>query len=130
VSTTAHKPGAPAARGWFKSSHSGAAGECVEINFDQHDGQVHIRDSKDRGDGPTISVTGQQWTIMLDEFTGNLPAGSNGAVTVNTSRSGHTLLRAISDGTTLRFTNAEWRAFLGGAQVHEFDHPGIPITLS
>jgi Domain of unknown function (DUF397) len=124
VSTTIHKPGIPAARGWFKSSWSTPNGECVEINFDHHDDQVHIRDSKDRGDGPTISIAVQQWTIMLDELTGDAPAGSNGAVTVSTSRSGHTLLRAVSDGTTLRFTNAEWGAFLAGARVHEFDHPG------
>lgn len=58
--TTTHEPGAPAAGGWFTSSRSGPAGECVEINLDHPDGLVRIRDSKDRGAGPMISVTGEQ----------------------------------------------------------------------
>jgi hypothetical protein len=65
-----------------------------------------------------ISVTGEQWAILLDELAGIAPAGSNGAVTLETSRSGATLRRAISDGTALRFTKAEWKAFLAGARVH------------
>lgn len=107
MTTTAHEPRTPAAGGWFTSSRSNPAGECVEINFDHPGGLVRIRDTKDRGEGPTISVTGQQWTILLSEFAGTVPAGSNGAVTVETSRNGTTLLRALSDGTTLRFTKAE-----------------------
>ncbi|MGQ0719111.1 MAG: DUF397 domain-containing protein [Pseudonocardiales bacterium] len=130
MTTKAHESHVFAAGGWFKSSRSGYAGECVEINFDHRDGLVRIRDSKDRGQGPTISVTGEQWTILLGEFAGTVPAGRNGAVTVETKSSGTTLLRAISDGTTLRFTKAEWRAFLAGARVREFDCPGMSITLS
>ncbi|MGH3830762.1 MAG: DUF397 domain-containing protein [Pseudonocardiaceae bacterium] len=76
-----------AAGGWFKSSWSGPAGECVEVNFDHPDGLVRIRDTKDQGAGPTISVTGKQWTTLLDELAGTVAAGSNGAVTVRTSTS-------------------------------------------
>jgi Domain of unknown function (DUF397) len=68
MTTTAHEPRISAAGGWFKSSRSAAAGECVEINFDHPDGLVRIRDSKDRGEGPTISMTGEQWTLLLSEF--------------------------------------------------------------
>jgi hypothetical protein len=57
TTTTMHEPRTPAAGGWFKSSWSGAAGECVEINFDHRDGMVRIRDSKNRGEGPMISPT-------------------------------------------------------------------------
>jgi len=70
TTTTTHELRAPAAGGWFKSSRSGPAGECVEINFNHPDCLVRIRDSKDRGEGPTISVTGEQRTILLDEFAG------------------------------------------------------------
>ncbi|MGH3565542.1 MAG: DUF397 domain-containing protein [Pseudonocardia sp.] len=128
--TITQKPGTPGTSGWFKSSLSGPAGECVEINFDQPGGLVRIRDTKDRGEGPMISVTGEQWAIMLAEFAGSVPAASNDAVTVEISGSGTTLLRAISDGTTLRFTKAEWRAFLAGVRVREFDYPGRSMTLS
>lgn len=130
MTTTTHKPRTPAAGGWFKSSRSSYAGECVEINFDHRDGLVRIRDSKDRGEGPTISVTGEQWTILLGELVGSVPVESNGTVTVETTRSGTTLLRAITDGTTLGFTKAEWSAFLAGAGLREFDYPGMSITLS
>jgi hypothetical protein len=76
MTTTTHEPRTPAAGGWFKSSRSGAAGECVEINFDHPDGLVRIRDTKDRGEGPTISVTGEQWAMLLDEFAGIAPQGA------------------------------------------------------
>lgn len=62
--------------GWFKSSRSAAAGECVEVNFDHHDGLVRIRDTKDRGAGPTISVTGEQWAVLLDQLASTVAAGS------------------------------------------------------
>jgi uncharacterized protein DUF397 len=88
TTTTMHEPRTPAAGGWFKSSWSGAAGECVEINFDHRDGMVRIRDSKNRGEGPMISVTGEQWAILLDELTGTVPDGSNSAVVVEISSSG------------------------------------------
>jgi Domain of unknown function (DUF397) len=71
--TTTHEPRTPTAGGWFKSSWSAAAGECVEINFDDPDGLVRIRDSKDRSEGPTIGVPGKQWAMFLDEFTGTAP---------------------------------------------------------
>ncbi len=83
--TITHEPRAPAASGWFTSSRSGAAGECVEVTFDHPDGLVRIRDSKDRSTGPTISVTGEQWAMFLAEFEGIAPAGRNGAVTLASS---------------------------------------------
>lgn len=103
MTTTAHEPRAPVAGGWFTPSRSTPMGECVEVTFDHPGGLVRIRDSKDRGEGPTISVTGQQWTILL---------------------------RAISDGTTLRFTKAKWSAFLAGAHLREFDYPGMSSTVT
>jgi Domain of unknown function (DUF397) len=85
MTPTTHEPRTPAAGGWFKSSRSGAAGECVEINFDHPDGLVRIRDSKDRGAGPTITVTSEQWAMPLNDLAGIAPAGRNGAVTLASS---------------------------------------------
>ncbi|MGH3753788.1 MAG: DUF397 domain-containing protein [Pseudonocardiaceae bacterium] len=76
MTTTAHEPRTPAADGWFTSSGSNPLSECVEINFDHPHGLVRIRDTKDRGAGPTISVTGQQWTILLDELAASSPPGA------------------------------------------------------
>ncbi|MFD7843462.1 DUF397 domain-containing protein [Nocardia sp. NPDC059764] len=47
---------------WFKSSRSGSEGECVEAAF-LDDGQVAIRDSKDRR-GPTLVFTPAQWDVF------------------------------------------------------------------
>ncbi|MGH3718110.1 MAG: DUF397 domain-containing protein [Pseudonocardiaceae bacterium] len=65
TTTPTREPRTPAASGWFKSSWSGPAGECVEINFDHPDGLVRIRDSKERGEGPTLSVPDSQWATLL-----------------------------------------------------------------
>jgi hypothetical protein len=85
MTATTREPRAPAAGGWFTSSRSNPLSECVEVNLEHPDGLVRIRDSKDRGAGPTISVTGEQWATFLDEFAGIAPAGRNGAVTLASS---------------------------------------------
>lgn len=73
MTTTTKEPRTPAAGGWFKSSWSNRYGECVEINFDHPDSLVRIRDSKNRGEGPTINVPGEQWAMFLNEFTSTAP---------------------------------------------------------
>ncbi|MGH3773066.1 MAG: DUF397 domain-containing protein [Pseudonocardiaceae bacterium] len=76
MTTPTREPRTPAAGGWFKSSWSGWAGECVEINFDDPDGLVRIRDSKDRGEGPTLSVPSGQWATLLNELAGTVAVGA------------------------------------------------------
>ncbi|MGH3973985.1 MAG: DUF397 domain-containing protein, partial [Pseudonocardiaceae bacterium] len=50
-----------------KSSRSSGGANCVEINL-THPDLVRIRDSKDRGSGPTITVTPRQWATLLDQI--------------------------------------------------------------
>lgn len=85
MTTTTREPRAPAAGGWFTSSRSNPLSECVEVNLEHPDGLVRIRDSKDCGAGPTISVTGEQWATFLAELAGIAPAGRNGAVILASS---------------------------------------------
>ena len=50
-----------AAAAWRKSSRSGSNG-CVEIAF--LDGQIAVRDSKDRS-GPVLQFTHREWEAFL-----------------------------------------------------------------
>ncbi|WP_067574582.1 DUF397 domain-containing protein [Nocardia acidivorans] len=48
---------------WFKSSRSPQSNECVEVFLG--DGQVGVRDTKDRGQGPELWFTARQWDAFL-----------------------------------------------------------------
>ncbi|WP_068003587.1 DUF397 domain-containing protein [Nocardia pseudobrasiliensis] len=48
---------------WFKSSHSGASQECVEIAF-LPGGTVGVRDSKDPT-GPALTFTAEDWDTFI-----------------------------------------------------------------
>jgi len=54
---------------WVKASKSGNQGQCVELR--QHDEVVEIRDTKQRGQGPTLGFT-------KDEFAAFLHGAKNG----------------------------------------------------
>jgi len=119
---------------WFKSSASNGGGTCVEVRFHGH--RVSIRDSKYRRDPahdphrePIITITAERWTAFLDDLTGHPTRGTDAALIVASSPDG-SLLHAANQGTTLRFTHAEWQAFLAGVHAHEFDHPGRPHLTS
>lgn len=50
---------------WFKSSHSDAQNNCVEVAF-LDGGAVALRDSKDQGNGPILRFAPSEWTAFID----------------------------------------------------------------
>lgn len=50
-------------RRWQKSSYTGSAGNCVEV--DATDDPVYVRDSKDPN-GPVVCFTRVAWTAFID----------------------------------------------------------------
>ncbi|MEV3961655.1 DUF397 domain-containing protein [Nocardia sp. NPDC050193] len=53
---------------WFKSSHSGTHGECVEVAW-LDSGRVGVRDSKS-ADGPTLTFAPHAWAAFLSGLRG------------------------------------------------------------
>jgi hypothetical protein len=48
---------------WFKSSYSGSeGGACLEVALHPH--TVHIRDSKNPDDGPTLRLSPTAWSAF------------------------------------------------------------------
>lgn len=48
---------------WNKSTRSGAAGHCVEVRKDGE--AIQMRDSKDKGAGPVLSFTTDEWNAFV-----------------------------------------------------------------
>ncbi len=49
---------------WIKASASGANGDCVEMRRDGN--AVQVRDTKQRGAGPTLGFTRAEFAAWLD----------------------------------------------------------------
>jgi len=81
---------------------------------------VHLRDTKDHGAGPVISVPATAWPGFVDEVLGIAPAGSNHAVRIEHLDDGVVRLRAISGSVALTYASSEWAAFTAGAADGEF----------
>ncbi len=122
--THSHSP----ATGWFKSSFSNPSQECVEVNFDGD--LVHIRDTKDHGAGPVITIGVEHWPGVLAEALGHAEAGSNHAVHLQQTEDGGMRLSARGNDSALSYTSSEWRAFVAGAMQGQFDHPRIPAAMA
>lgn len=121
-----HTPSATA-RGWFKSSFSTASGDCVEVRFDAD--VVQVRDTKDQGSGPVVTVDAAVWDdFLLQLLSGSVEA--DGPLTVLTGPRGGTLLRARDDDAALRFTRGEWEMFMRGVRAGEFTHSAVVARAS
>lgn len=118
-----HSPAA----GWFKSSLSNPSQECVEVKLDGN--LVHIRDSKDHGAGPVITIGVEHWPGVLAEALGRDNAGSNRAVRIERGADGSVQLQSLGSNVLLTYTSAEWAAFVAGAEAGEFDCPATERSL-
>jgi hypothetical protein len=49
---------------WFKSTYSGNSNQCVETR--QSPSIVQVRDTKDKGNGPSLTFSAEAWTDFLD----------------------------------------------------------------
>jgi hypothetical protein len=102
---------------WRTSSYSGNGANCVEVA--PAAAGVWLRDTKDKGAGPVIAFTPEQWTAFLAGVTVGV-TGPNGAAEVIHSDGG-TQVHEVTSGVRLRFTPSEWAAFRAGVRDGEFD---------
>lgn len=50
---------------WVKASRSGSSGNCVEMRR-ADEATVEVRDTKDRGAGPTLRFTSEEFAAWLE----------------------------------------------------------------
>ena len=60
---------------WRKSSYSGGEGNCIEVA--DHDGRVLVRDTKQAGRGPVLSVSPADWRRLVDRVKGDVRLASD-----------------------------------------------------
>lgn len=109
-------------RSWFKSSFSGSEHTCVEVRFAGE--SVLMRDSKylrapgaDPARQPVIDVPAARWEAFLHSVVdGESPPGTGLPVV---ARGADGVVVSLG-GVSLRFTEAEWEAFVSGIAMGEF----------
>ncbi|MBF6416125.1 DUF397 domain-containing protein [Nocardia cyriacigeorgica] len=107
---------------WFKSSFSGSEHTCVEVRFAGE--SVLMRDSKylrvpgaDPARQPVIEVPAARWGVFLDSV---VDGGSSAGAGLPVVARGVDGVVVSSGGVSLRFTEAEWSAFVSGIATGEF----------
>jgi hypothetical protein len=101
---------------WFTSSYSNEGNGCVQVRFDGPD--VLVADSKQRGAGPVIRVSGATWEAFVAAVLGE-SSNADAALRATPAPPGGCTVTA-ADGTTLEFTAVEWTAFVSVAADGEF----------
>jgi len=109
---------------WFTSSRTTNAEACVEVRFDGDD--VHVRDTKDNGRGPILSVPAIDWPSFLIDVRDDRTNASAPLLFERTSDGGARLF-SIGHPAVLTYTAKEWIAFVEGVRDGEFD-PAIALT--
>ncbi|MDH2428657.1 DUF397 domain-containing protein [Sphaerisporangium sp. TRM90804] len=104
---------------WRKSARSGVQSNCVEVRFDGVGVWVRNSNDPDPG-GPVIGVSAERWLGVLDGVRAGDLALERLAVPVRVD--GGLVVRFDGDrvvveaGVAVRYTTAEWEAFLGGVR--------------
>lgn len=102
---------------WQTSSYSSQGTNCVEVASASVG--VLLRDTKDKGAGPVIAFTPEEWTAFLTEATTGVPSANGAAEVIHTDDG--TQVHGVATGVRLRFTPSEWAAFRAGVRDGEFD---------
>jgi hypothetical protein len=94
---------------WTKSTHSHANGNCVEVQWRK---STHSNSFSN-----CVEVAAEWRKSTLSYANGDCPevAGADGGVLVRDSKD--------PDGPVLKFTAAEWEAFMAGVKEGEFNTP-------
>lgn len=102
--------------GWFKSTHSNPAQDCVEVNITNE--AVHVRDSKQH-DSPVLKIARHQWPAFLRHVLDGTGSAGTGLPSIEHAPGG--AVHVHEAHATLTFTSTEWEAFTAGIRDNEFD---------
>jgi hypothetical protein len=109
---------------WVKARRSDNATGCVEVRVDE--GGYRVRDTKDLGRGPELTLTASEWRALCDALltasTGLDQLVDVAGVQLALHSDGRLTIRR-GDGARLRFTAFEVECFLDGLRAGEFDLP-------
>lgn len=110
---------------WTKAVRSDTASGCVEVLLDS-DG-YHVRDTKDRGDGPVLTLTEPQWRALTAALLAPGPVGRPvPGLRLDRHPDGSLSIRRLGDGATLSYTPIEVVCFLDGLRRGEFEPVAAP----
>lgn len=114
----------PARPRWVKARLSDNAANCVEVMLDALG--YHVRDSKDRGAGPVLTLSPGEWerfcAVLLTRVVRDEPVAVAG-LEVLVHADGR--LTIVGPDATLRYTRAERHCFLDGLRNAEFSRAAL-----